>query len=271
MRVLTSKNGGLMSYFDNIDETEANLNNTSLKHILINNHIGVANKGKIVGQLPLEHIFSFCKTFKNITKGLGFQLTLKTADLQNILYTSIADDIDVTINNLYLFVPTLIPDAATQTMFNNSIKDNFKISFDSWTSERKVVNTGLEYQVDIGSAQNINSPKYLIIAHQTAAGAAGGKLVNNAIFDNLDVRKYFVEIDGIKYPKNAVDVDYDANKYLDQNRDIGLFFKEYVGEPLLSPFISYTDVKSKYPFQVIDLRYQVDHINPKKRYIVRGI
>ena len=41
MRVLTSKDGDLMSYFDKIDETEANLNNTSLKHILINNHTGV--------------------------------------------------------------------------------------------------------------------------------------------------------------------------------------------------------------------------------------
>ena len=71
MRVLTSKNGDLMSYFDNIDETEANLNNTSLKHILINNHNiagSEVNKGKIVGQLPLEHIFGFCKTFKKIAK-----------------------------------------------------------------------------------------------------------------------------------------------------------------------------------------------------------
>ena len=189
---------------------------------------------------------------------------MKTANLQDLLFTTMDPNIDVTINSLYFFVPTLIPDAATQSMFNNSIKDNFKISFDSWTSERKIVNTGLEYQVDIGSAKNINSPKYLIVAHQTNARAAGGKLVNNAIFDNLDVRKYFVEIDGIKYPKDAVDVDYDANKYVYKYRDIGLFFKEYVGEPLLSPFISYTDVKSKYPFQVIDLRYQVDHINPKK-------
>ena len=57
-----------MSYFDNIDETEANLNNTSLKHILINNHIGVANKGKIVGQLPLEHILVSVKHSKKLQK-----------------------------------------------------------------------------------------------------------------------------------------------------------------------------------------------------------
>ena len=30
------------------------------------------------------------------------------------------------------------------------------------------------------------------------------------------------------------------------------------------PFIGCTDMKNKYPIQVIDLRHQVDHITPKK-------
>ena len=32
----------------------------------------------------------------------------------------------------------------------------------------------------------------------------------------------------------------------------------------MNPFIKYDDVKNTYPIQVIDLRFQVDHINPKK-------
>ena len=44
-----------------------------------------------------------------------------------------------------------------------------------------------------------------------------------------------------------------ANDYLDQYRDNKLFHKEYVGEPLLNPFINYADVKNSYPIQVIDL------------------
>ena len=32
----------------------------------------------------------------------------------------------------------------------------------------------------------------------------------------------------------------------------------------MSPCISYTDMKSKYPIQVIDLRFPADHITPKK-------
>ena len=38
----------------------------------------------------------------------------------------------------------------------------------------------------------------------------------------------------------------------------------YVGEELLEVFISYTDMKNKYPIQVIDLRFQRDHSNPQK-------
>ena len=63
MRVLTSKDGDLLSNFDKIDETPEGSNNTSLRHMLINNHTVEANRGKVKGQLPLEHIFGFCKTF----------------------------------------------------------------------------------------------------------------------------------------------------------------------------------------------------------------
>ena len=32
----------------------------------------------------------------------------------------------------------------------------------------------------------------------------------------------------------------------------------------MSPFISYPDMKTKYPIERIDLRHQSDHITPKK-------
>ena len=32
----------------------------------------------------------------------------------------------------------------------------------------------------------------------------------------------------------------------------------------MSPFISYLDMKTKYPIEIIDLRHQSDHITPKK-------
>ena len=65
--VLTSKDGDLLCHFDRIDESPAGSINSSLKQMLINNHVE-ANRGKIRGQLLLEHVLGFCRTFKKITK-----------------------------------------------------------------------------------------------------------------------------------------------------------------------------------------------------------
>ena len=123
---------------------------------------------------------------------------------------------------------------------------------------------GRELQVDIGSAQHINSPKYLISAFQTNARTTASKNVNPAIFDNNHVTKYVVEIDGVRYPKDGVLINFEEYSYLDQYRDLKFFHKEYVGEVLLQPYISYPDMKYLYPIQITDLRHQFDHLTPKK-------
>ena len=78
------------------------------------------------------------------------------------------------------------------------------------------------------------------------------------------MKRCFVEIDGVRYPKDPVGTNFSDNKYLDQYRDLKLFYKEYNGESLLHPFISYLVMKTFYPIQVIDLRFQIDYITPKK-------
>ena len=273
MRVVSSRDGDLFSQFDNFNEeiganeaaTSDNIRSTSLHKMLITNH-EAANRGKIKGQLQLQDMFGFCKTFKKVTKNLGFRITYKTANLQDIICTTIstATQIIVTINSLYLFVPFLIPTTETQLMFNESFQNNYRIFFDEWYTERRIL-TDQIFQVDIGSGQSVNRPKYLICAHQTEARSALPNKRNNiSRFDNINVRKYFGENDGQRYPRDSVLTNYAENDYIDQNRDLKLFYKEHVGEELLEPFISYTDMKNKDPIQVIDLRYQADHITPKK-------
>ena len=59
-------------------------------------------------------------------------------------------------------------------------------------------------------------------------------------------------------------MNYERNDYIEQYKDLKLFFKENIGEQLMSPFISYPDMKTKYPKEIIDLRHQFDHITPEK-------
>ena len=280
MRAISNKDGDLISQFDNINENDIpilerlvnlppQIRDTPHYKMLIDNHTD-ANRGKIKGYLYLEDIFGFCKTFKKVTKNLGFHLIFKTNDLQNIIYSSMGDDIDVTINNLYLYVPNLIPSVETQVMFNEATQTNYKIFYDEWFTERRIISDTIT-QLDIGSSQNVQSPKYLIGAHQTRARADTVNKNNKiAIFDHINLRKYYVEIDGIRYPRDNVLLNYEQNDYIEQYKDLKLFFKEYIGEQLLSPFISYPDMKTKYPIEIIDLRHQADHITPKKIQLFLG-
>ena len=229
----------------------------------INNHTD-ANKGKIKGYFYLEDIFGFCETLKKVSKNLGFHLSFKTSDLQDIIYTSMTDIIDVTFNNLYLYVPNIIPSVGTQVMFNKATQINHKISNDEWFTERRIISDTIT-QLDIGSSQNVQSPKYLIGAHQTKDRIDGTISTKNvAIFDNLDLRKYYIERYGQRYPRDSSLMNYKQNDYIEQYKDLKLFFKDYIGEQLMSPFISYPDMKTKYPIEMIDLRYQPEDITPKK-------
>ena len=134
MKVISNKDDDLLSQFGNINENDLPLlerladlpkqiRDTAHQKMLIDNHTD-ASKGKIKGYLYLEDIFGFCKTFKKVTKNSGFHLLFKTANLQDIIYTSMADDINVTINSLYLYIPNLISSVETQLMFNEATQNN---------------------------------------------------------------------------------------------------------------------------------------------------
>ena len=270
MKVISNKGDDILSQFGNINENDIPLlerladlppqiRSTPHQKMLIDNHTDL-NKGKIKGYLYLEDIFEFCKTFKKVTKNLGFTITFETANLQDIIHTSMADDINVTINSLYLYIRNLIPSVETQLIFNEATQNNYKIPFDEWYTERRIL-TDLLVQHDIGSAQNVNSPKYMICAHQkNLRTTIPDKKINIAIFDNLDLRKYFVDIDGQRYPRDSVLTNYEENDYIQQYKDLKLFYREYIGEPILNPLISYTDMRTNYPIEIIDLRHQSDHI-----------
>ena len=90
MKVISNKDGDLLSQFDNINETDIpifermadlppQIRNTPHQKMLRNNHTD-ANKGKIKVYIYLVDIFGFCKSFKKVNKNLGCHLMLKTND-----------------------------------------------------------------------------------------------------------------------------------------------------------------------------------------------
>ena len=138
---------------------------------------------------------------------------------------------------LYSFAPISIPDAQTQRIFNDSIKNSFTLSFDSWTNYRMVARTS-EYQLDTGSAVKVDSPNYLKAEHQTAARFGVTNKANIvSVFDHVDVRKYHVNIDGVRHTKDSVNINYGTKEYLDRYKDLIIFYEEYAKVPRIKPLI----------------------------------
>ena len=101
----------------------------------------------------------------------------------------------------------------------------------------------------MGSAQQVNIPKYLICAQQTQNRTnVTDKKINVAIFDNLDLRKkYYFEKDGQRYPRNSLPIKCKEKNYIEQYKGLKFFLDFYIGEPLINHFISYPDMKTNYP------------------------
>ena len=138
----------------------------------------------------------------------------QTNDLQDNTFSD--DDINVTNNTLYLFVPRLIPSVESQLMFNEATQNIYKIASDERYTERPVKSDKI-VQHDIGSAQHINSPKYLVFAQETKGRTnAPNKKNNIAFFDNLDLQKYHAEIDSIQYPRDSLLINYEENDCIQQ-------------------------------------------------------
>ena len=138
--------------------------------------------------------------------------------------------IKVTNSKLYLYVSNLTPSVETQVMFNEATQNIYKKSYDEYFTERQVISDQIT-QLDLGSSQQVNSPKYLIGAHHTRARVDTANKYNIiAIFDHLNLKKYCVEIDSLRYPRDSVPVNYEQNYYIEQYNYLKLFFKENIGE-----------------------------------------
>ena len=175
----------------------------------------------------MEPFFGFRKTLKR--KRLRYHLTVKTADLQKIVYTT---QLEATVFNdkvivQHLFVPTIILSPETQANFDKSSNDSFLLSFDSWTTDGQVKDTQLEYQLEIGSTLKIDAPKHWLAADQKdARAAAPNKATNTANVDDLVVGKYFVKHNGVRYPRGFVRVNFNTNNFLDHYRDLDFFMRK---------------------------------------------
>ena len=94
------------------------------------------------------------------------------------------------------------------------------------------MNTGKEFLFEIGSSSNISAPLHLIAAHRKTqqivptstdnppANLSNNRLKNVFFSRKIYVGKYFVEIGGIRFPKDPINFNYTEKNCLDRNGEL---------------------------------------------------
>ena len=73
----------------------------------------------------------------------------------------------------------------------------------------------------------MKAPEYMISAYQTSLRTTTpDKKINIAILYNLDLRMYYIEIDGKRHPRDGISINYTENDYIDQYSILNVFFKK---------------------------------------------
>ena len=66
----------------------------------------------------------------------------------------------------------------------------------------------------------------LFCAHQSKERKDGAfENKNNAIFDHVSLRKYYVEIDSLRYPRYSLLIIYEENNHIEQHRKFKIIFQ----------------------------------------------
>ena len=117
--------------------------------------------------------------------------------------------------------------------------------------------------MDKGSAHKIDSPENLIAADQSLVRmGTSNKTKKMAISITPMSVINFVTMMELEILKNLF-LSFMTQTNVLITMETSIFFKEYVGEELFTPFIPFSDIENFYLIQVIDLLFQVDQINPK--------
>ena len=149
-----------------------------------------------------------------------------------------------------LYIPTINPSPEIPRILSEAITKSFTLSIESWTTDRKAVNTGKEIHLDIGSSSNIFAPLFLLPAHEkkqridpASATNPPARVTNNRFkdvtFDKVKFEQYVVKSDGIRQPKDLIMTNY-------------------------PPILTYDKKNIYYSLQVIGLKFQMDYVTPKK-------
>ena len=91
---------------------------------------------------------------------------------------------------------------------------------------------------------------------------------DSSIFNEMDVTECFCKIGYVTYPDNRMTINYGANNYNVEYKDIVNFNRNQSGLlDSIRPYINHRTFKNSYRIHIFNTRYQGDHIGAQAKQL----
>ena len=158
------------------------------------------------------------------------------------------DAAKVVVNDISCYIPHNVPSIENQQLVLIQIlnKDPTELYYTERTVFRKDVNTNDNLSFALGKSGE-STPTFVIVGFQ-ARNEIYSQTLDNAEFDQFPISNGVCKIRSEKCPDDAIECDYDWDKYDQAYRDIENFIQLESETNLLNPFFDLHKFRRSYNF-----------------------
>ena len=217
----------------------------------------------------MKDVFGFGEGQEKATYGLGYKLTL-TRNKDEAVIDKVAGiaDARIKIDHIHWYVPHYTPSMSQQAIKSKQIlnKTPTELRYVERSVFMKQVKNQNLWNFEMGSAENINVPIWIIIGFQQQDRQDSQDL-NNDTFCRLPVVSAQCVIGTEKYPDAGILLNYEDDDYSQGYHQIKEAFRALAKDDILQPYITEEDFRTSnvraadvgFNLYVFDIRYQKNY------------
>ena len=222
-------------------------------------------RGNFAFIIPFSHIFGFSeynKVMYNIKHSLRF--TRATNNLAIHKADNNIPDGRIELTHIAWRFPRIEPSVETRTQLLQSIidKKSYIVDFSGRSDQHTIVPQGVtSFDWRLSVISGIEKPRWIIIGFQTDKNA--NQTQNPTVFDHINLERAYVQLNGARYPRDDVTVNFADNRYVIHYKMADNFKRDYYGINNLigGSQINLATYKSLFPLLVFDVKNQSETLS----------
>lgn len=239
-----------------------------LKNLRLNDHCnkGFADRSQYTSEskiveiaIPLKCIFDFFKGYRKVITGFQVRFEFERNNSKTMLYTNQNEEYKAIVESMSLKLPYVRFKNEANVIFNQEML-NERIEI-KWNQHKLILSNTIPNHSSGSYAIPSTSDEVLslFVVPQYSERNENYKK-NNLIFDNLDMKQCWLNVNGTKYPTDTYHMDFNSNEYEEVYR---AFLKEGLNTKTFETgsLVSHSDFKKLYPIICFDLSNHVDYTN----------